>query len=473
MNGMGFGRMLKAILTVNDIKMYNLADALGYDKSYISKWVNGAKLPPSKDIDKLTENIGQFVARECDDERKKLTARQFGFARRDGSTPDNDVFAAKLAELLREEYWKGKYTETAAEGQPRKSAAEPRRVLPTPQRRRAPAVECILATQPVTRNGEYQSVMDDLAVLDPDNTRLKMTAMIDTERFAEHVDLYWKHICNLLSIGGNADVDLVEIGRHSGAQLPDRLLIAKDRFVEQSVQLPFSNKNVSVQTDVPSVVGLYYDDARKFIRQQQYILESSNLNNNLYYFKYSSTTAKRYLLSSMFPMYMSEGLYDEILEKYGTDSHKAEQARGYYLKEFVTDKSVVIFETALLRYMSTGKISAFDAYEGETLTRQERRRHLQELIDELEDGSRYDLKILGDKNPIINYDDISVSFFMNENSAYCSDIRRKKDGVRYFVSADSRKNLGTLMDHIHALSEEHLMTGKRVIDYIYDGMKNM
>lgn len=470
---MSFGAMLKTILTVNDIKMYNLANALGYDKSYISKWVNGAKLPPSKDIDKLTERIGQFVAQECDEERKKLTARQFGFARRDGGIPDNAVFAAKLAELLREEYWKGKYTEPAEERSVRK-AAEPRRVSSVfSPRRREPAVECILATQPVNAAGEVQSVMDDLAALDPDNTRLKMTAMIDTERFAEHVDLYWKHICSLLSVGNNADVDLVEIGRHSGVQLPERLLIAKGAFVEQSVRLPFSDRSVSVKTDVPSVVDLYYDDARRFLRRQQYILESSNLNNNLYYFKYSSTTRKRYLLSSMFPMYMSEGLYDEILEKYGTPAHRQEQPRGYYLKEFVTDKSVVIFETALLRYMSTGKISAFDAYEGETLTRQERRRHLQELIDQLEDGSRFDLKILGDKNPIINYEDISVSFFMNENSAYCSDIRKKKDGVRYFVSADSRKNLGLFLDHIHELSDEYLMTGKRVIDYIYDGMKNM
>ena len=62
---------------------------------------------------------------------------------------------------------------------------------------------------------------------------------------------------------------------------------------------------------------------------------------------------------------------------------------------------------------------------------------------------------------------------MNENSAYCSDIRKKKDGVRYFVSPDSRKNLGIFLDHIHALSDEYLMTGKGVIDYIYDGMKNM
>lgn len=470
---MSFGNTLKEVLLVNDIKMYNLAAALGYDKSYISKWVNGAKLPPSNDIDRLTDSIARFVMQECDEERKRLTARQFGFARRDGAPPADAVFVTKLAELLREEYWKSKYAESGSERKPRQiTMAEPMRAAPV-QRRRTPAVECILATQPVTKSGEFQSVMDDLAALDPDNTKLKMTAMIDPERFAGNVDLYWRHICNLLSISGNADVDLVEIGRDSGEALPDRLLIARDLFVEQSVQLPFSNRTVSVKTDVPSVVELYYDDARKFIRQQQFMLESSNMNNNLYYYKYSSNTRKRYLLSSMFPMYMTEDLFDELLDKYGGALHKEERSRDRYLKEFTTDKSVVMFDSALLRYISTGKISAFDAYEGETLTRQERRRHLQGLIDELEDGSRFDLKVLGDKNPIINYDDISVSFFMNDSSAYCSDIRKKKDGVRYFVSSESRKNLSILMDHIHGLSEEYLMTGKKVIDYIYDGMKNM
>ncbi len=463
---MSFGSVLKTILAFNDIKMYNLANALGYDKSYISKWVSGAKLPPSKDLDRLTDSIARFVAAESDEGRRRMTARHFGFARKDGSAPDSAAFTAKLAELLREEYWRGRY-----------AAEEIKAIVPqAPQmpssRRRSPAVECILATQPVTKSGEFQSVTDDLAALDPDNSRLKMTVLIDPERFDRHVDLYWRHICRLLSIGGNADVDLVEIGRSSGT-LPERLLIARDRFVEQSVQLPFSSRTVAVKTDVPSVVEMYWDDARKFIRQQQVMLESSNQNNNLYYYKYSSTTRKRYLLSSMFPMYMTESLFDELLDRYGEPMHKQEQARSRYLKEFTTDKSVVIFDSALLRYMSTGKISAFDAYEGETLTRSERRRHLQGLIDELEDGSRFDLKVLSDKNPILNYGDMSVSFFMNDTSAYCSDIRKKKDGVRYFVSADSRRNLGILLDHIHGLSGEYLMTGKPVIDYIFDGMKNM
>ena len=203
------------------------------------------------------------------------------------------------------------------------------------------------------------------------------------------------------------------------------------------------------------------------------MLESSNVNGNLYYYKYASTDQKRYLLSSMFPMYMSEELFDEILNKYGSKTQSSSTARKRYLKEFTTKKSVVIYDTALLRYMSTGKLSAFDAYEGETLTVSERKRHLQELVGEMENGTRLDLKILSDKNPIINYDELSVSFFMNDSSAYCSDIRKKKDGVRYFVSSESRRHLSALLDHIHALPPGYLMEGKDAVDYIHDGMKNM
>ena len=54
---MQFGATLKELLSYTDIKMYNLADELGYGKSYLSKWVNGVKLPSPKDIDALSYQI--------------------------------------------------------------------------------------------------------------------------------------------------------------------------------------------------------------------------------------------------------------------------------------------------------------------------------------------------------------------------------------------------------------------------------
>ena len=83
------------------------------------------------------------------------------------------------------------------------------------------------------------------------------------------------------------------------------------------------------------------------------------------------------------------------------------------------------------------------------------------------------MKILSDKNPLLNYEESSVSFFSNDSSAYCSDIRKKQDGVRYFMSSDSRRLLNIFLDHIHALPEQHLTGQKAAIDYIYHGMKNL
>lgn len=455
------------ILTLNDIKMYNLADALGYDKSYISKWINQAKLPPSKDIDRLADQIAGFVTRECGADRKRMTAQEFNFAELNGDAPEDAVFSAKLSALLRESFWHAKYDieRSAIVPEPPKATAA------SPSRLRATA--CILFTQPITKSGDYQSVLDDLRDLDTENEHFKLMAVIDPSRFAENVDLYWNHICQLLSLGGHGDVELIALGQHAPADLPDRLAIAKGLYMDQTLPLPFSRQPIPIRVTEPAAVYAYYDDARKFLQRQQFILESSNVNGNLYYYKYAATDMKRYLLSSMFPMYMSEELFEEILEKYGSKTQSSSIARKRYLKEFTSKKSVVIYDTALLRYMSTGKLSAFDAYEGETLTKSERKRHLQGLIDEMENSDRLDLKILSDKNPIINYNAVSVSFFMNDSSAYCSDIRKKKDGVRYFVSSESRKHLATLLDHIHALPDEYLMEGKAVIDYIYDGMKNM
>lgn len=42
-----FGSTLRSIIKVCGVKSYILADALGYDPSYLSKWLNNSKRPPA------------------------------------------------------------------------------------------------------------------------------------------------------------------------------------------------------------------------------------------------------------------------------------------------------------------------------------------------------------------------------------------------------------------------------------------
>lgn len=447
---MSFGETLRELLNRSDIKMYNLADALGYDKSYISKWINSAKLPPAKDISVLSEKIGNFINRSCSDAHREILCNYFDLSA--------DSLSDDIAQLLHRAYLDDKYTDAPKQMKKTSAAVSKRSVVR----------ECVIATQPL----EYLPVDDDLQSLELGSGRSRLSAIIDSHGFDSDVDSYWRYISRLMALGSNVDVSLIEVTKDSKTKLPSRLVISKDEFVSRSTELPFSNDIIMTRSEDSAVVDAYYQDARRFLMRQQSMLESSNVNGNLYYYKYAGSDQKRYLLSGMFPLYMSTKLFAELLNKYGTALQRSEKARSRYLREFTTPKSVVIYDSAFLRYMSTGKISAFDATEHETLTKTERKRHLTELIEEIEEG-RLSLRVLSDKNPILNYDDTTLSFFMNSNSAYYSNLMRKKEGVQYFISSANRRRLSEFLDHIDSLDESYLTSNKLTIDYIYNGIKNI
>ena len=59
-----------------------------------------------------------------------------------------------------------------------------------------------------------------------------------------------------------------ESGGLLAQETPAGLLIARDRFVVRSLDLPFSDRSVPLRIEDPGVVALYYDDARRFLRRQ-------------------------------------------------------------------------------------------------------------------------------------------------------------------------------------------------------------
>ena len=61
---MTFGRTLQELTRLCGVKRCNLADALGYDPSYISRWINGVKHPSLRSNDALPAQI-RLPDRQC------------------------------------------------------------------------------------------------------------------------------------------------------------------------------------------------------------------------------------------------------------------------------------------------------------------------------------------------------------------------------------------------------------------------
>lgn len=59
-----YGKILRELLDFSNVKFLVLANHLGYDVSYISKWCNGSKTPAAKSIEEINQNISTLLSEE-------------------------------------------------------------------------------------------------------------------------------------------------------------------------------------------------------------------------------------------------------------------------------------------------------------------------------------------------------------------------------------------------------------------------
>ena len=61
MNNITFGNILENLLYISNQKKSSLANALGYDISYINKWISSKNLPSAKRINEICKSISDFI----------------------------------------------------------------------------------------------------------------------------------------------------------------------------------------------------------------------------------------------------------------------------------------------------------------------------------------------------------------------------------------------------------------------------
>ena len=83
MNSRTFGGVLENLLYISKQKKSSLASYLGYDASYINKWVNSKNLPSFKRAAEICENISNFIIDSLDDDTKENLVEYFELERDD------------------------------------------------------------------------------------------------------------------------------------------------------------------------------------------------------------------------------------------------------------------------------------------------------------------------------------------------------------------------------------------------------
>lgn len=104
-----YGTLLKKLIRFTNIKLTNLAEIVGYDTSYISKWCNKGKLPAAKAAPNVNKCLADVFAREIvSQEDSTLFAAEFN-----ASGPyDESSISSTIFQLLKDAY-KRSYEDTA------------------------------------------------------------------------------------------------------------------------------------------------------------------------------------------------------------------------------------------------------------------------------------------------------------------------------------------------------------------------
>ena len=102
---MTFGRTLQELTRLCGVKRCNLADALGYDPSYISRWINGVKHPSLRSNDALPAQIAAYLtANAAPDVRAPVPAAPVPGSARQALRADYRRLSAMPSACPKEEY---------------------------------------------------------------------------------------------------------------------------------------------------------------------------------------------------------------------------------------------------------------------------------------------------------------------------------------------------------------------------------
>ena len=240
--------------------------------------------------------------------------------------------------------------------------------------------------------------------------------------------------------------------------------LVRDELLIQYLREPVTGNLLLLESFDSELIRRYCSSADRYILNRPSVSKPANmqkLRKNQYFLDYFMQPDCRCLLKHMQPLYFPESLQERLTPR----ERDIGRNMGLYLDGSRFFESVILYKSALVDYVYTGKLRAF----GRTveIPRSDRMTHLQNMLDVLDGNRSGQLNILSTHNQICNHDDLPTSMFLSRNAAFALQHKESADRVLYTLS--SRKMIGhmnTWLDHIQALPNDQCLTGTDAIDYI-------
>ena len=414
MKNITFGNLIEKLLYISNQKKSSLAKFIGYDVSYINKWILSTYLPSSKRINEICKNISDFIIQSLDESRLINLIDYFEIP----SDSSKEYISQYIETILKEVYLDTiNLNNKSVQNLPKSTHSE----------------EYYNSFSMVKPNIIYNTFFNELNNMSDKEDSLEILislnlmylnhkdkiALSDLKEFLYKISKKTKVKASfLIGLGGddkNNDVINTLLGINLIATYPSLnfkiynckvnsntvVFAIKDKFLSTNIFFEEGECLFTTSSKDIRLVEEFYSNLKYTLKNKGNLLcyrkDSSSMIEDQTYIQYIMNNDLRCLLGSINEFFMPPDLFMEIAQKLFGHNKKIinELQKINLFLHNVTYKSklrVLIYESELRKYMSSGKLHFFNT--PVTLTFKERERHIEYIEKILTESNDVEIRLV-------------------------------------------------------------------------------
>ncbi|MBC5995531.1 XRE family transcriptional regulator [Romboutsia ilealis] len=411
MKNITFGQLLDKLLYLSNQKKSTLAKILGYDVSYISKWINGKNLPTQKSISDVCKRTSEFIVNSL----TPITMQDLkGYFEIDDDVDTNSILSKYLEENLKESYiftaqknipnihsrthWEDNYN-SMMHINPRLRKQYLSKDMYSFLNKSNKLDLIISANLYRLNNSDRMAISDmkdQLAELE-DNVKVRARLLMGFE--GEHEDVIFNTILIINMITKYPDMDFkvynCEVDSNS------IMAVVKDSIFHMAI---FNKDKQCLLTNMSKekriIDEMYYSLDEMVKNQGKPIIDrktSIEMIRDKKFTQYIMNQDLRLLLGSISELFMPYDLFNEVASLvFGDDDEVLDELKkiNMFLQNvtYTSKLKVLIYESGLESYISSGKLNFFNI--PVELTFEQREKHINHIEKIITESENVEIKLI-------------------------------------------------------------------------------
>lgn len=436
---MSFGMVLRDILTVGGIKQSQLANELGYDVSYINRWIKKGQVPSLSKNPNLLENISQAIYKLSGTSGKQRICSYIEIS----ADSTKEIYVKEIFNKLYTEYEielsvsDNKYVKNAYASK-LSSDFSGRSVLfnsliASVNKPTTHVVEIIVCpTQDFLGEYDCWKFWRNVNTAAGNSKRIKLSLIVDFSAFSAF-DICRDLYIYLTALPENFETEVYLYTTDNSN--PNLFWLCKNSIFCTSLRTPISKEDTIIIIDDTSLIDQYYNDVTMYFQLQKPLFKKmyrQQLIDINYFHSFFSDSLIYGFYMSMPSIGASADLLADIANKNGIgySDLEIELVKNCYNNHY----NMFVFYSAFSKFIFEGSITVGNKIV--FLDIPDRIEFLKNLMTAIRAG-KINYTIINDINPVLSPDILGGNLLLNSNSICFSPNEMRNDSILQISSNKS------------------------------------